>query len=194
MNSTRCRRICLAATGLLLGAGCHHAVVAPPPRVEGTSTFRFVARPPAPPKARPAAEPSEETAPAQSAVRKIRARPIQPLAKPVYPAALLGRVSLPVTVGVRINVDAEGRVTYVGDSFVAISTWGEYAGEFRAAVEEALAQWRFQPAEVRHLVLQDGGPGQGSYWLTTRTQNLDDWFDLSFTFAAKGGVLSERFP
>ena len=68
------------------------------------------------------------------------AEPIEPLATPRYPRAALGRVGLPVTVGVRINVDATGRVAHVGASLVAFSSGGEFAEEFRAAVEQTLAR------------------------------------------------------
>jgi hypothetical protein len=122
---------------------------------------------------------------------KVKAEPIEPLATPVYPRVALGRVRLPLTVGVRINVDPSGRVAHVGASMVAFSTGGEFAEEFRAAVEEALAQWRFKPAEFRHMIPRTGSNGLGAYWQVTRTQPADDAFDLAFTFTAKGDVVSE---
>ena len=122
---------------------------------------------------------------------KVKARPILPLANPVYPAAVLGRVRQPVTVGVRISVDVTGRVAQVGESLAAFSSGGEFAGEFRGAVEDALTQWRFRPAELCQLVLQGGQLGQGAYWLTRSREPVDDGFDVSFTFSAKGDVVAE---
>lgn len=121
----------------------------------------------------------------------VPAEPIQPLSNPLYPRAVLGRVRLPVVVGVRITVDAQGRVAGVGPSLAALSTGSEFADEFRTTVEQALQQWRFIPAELRHLVPQPGAPGQPGYWLVTRTEKTEYAFDLSFTFTSNGDVVPE---
>lgn len=188
MNSKRtCATVAMAAGLLVLaGAGCQQPLsVRRPPA--GASAFRFVERPV------PAAAASMQMAPAEfePVDVKVPAEPVQPLAKPVYPRAVLGRVQLPVTVGVRITVDAGGRVTHVGPSLVALSTGSEYSDDFRLAVERALAQWHFIPAELRHLVPKKGGPGQAGFWVVTRAEKTEDAFDVSFTFTATGEVVPE---
>ncbi len=191
MNSIRWGRIGLTATALLLVAGCQHATKpVARPAVEGASAFSFVERP-----VSAAAGPGAVTQIAalvwEPVDVKVKAEPIEPLATPVYPRIALGRVRMPMTVGVRIYVDATGRVADVGASMVAFSTGGELAEEFRAAVDEALAQWRFTPAEFRHMVPRTGRNGLGRGWQVTRTQPTDDAFDLAFTFTTKGDVVAE---
>jgi len=176
----------IALAALLLAAGCQQAQ--PPARLEGASSFQFVAR--------PVPELSATVAEAADLPRVpvdvlVPAEPIPPLARPVYPGAVLGKVRVPVTVGVRITVDATGRVAHVGPSLLVFSNAGDDVTEFRAAVEDALAQWRFTPAEIRHLVPGTGGPGREDFWVATRKQATDYAFDLLFTFAVSGDVLSE---
>jgi hypothetical protein len=176
--------------GLGLAAGCQHARVISAPRapVSGASSFQFVEQ--------PLAAAAGEVAQLMTMVRepmdvKYKAEPIEPLATPVYPRAALGRVRVPMMVGVRISVDGTGRVAQVGGSLVAFSSGGEFAEEFREAVEAAMAQWRFHPAELRHLVPKTGKSGRGGYWQVTQVQPTDDAFDVAFTFSTKGEVLTE---
>ena len=171
---------------LLLATGCQQVQV--PKRLEGASSFRFVERP-IPELSAMVAEASD--LPRVPVDVLVPAEPIPPLARPVYPGAVLGKVRVPVTVGVRITVDASGRVAHVGPSLLVFSNAGDAAAEFRAAVEDALTQWRFTPAEIRHLVPGTGGPGREDFWVATRKQATDYAFDLSFTFAVSGDVLSE---
>lgn len=188
MRTTLLAVTILAGAGL--GAGCQHGRVisAPPAPVSGASSFQFVEQPWA-----------AASGPATQAVQmviepvdvKYKAEPIEPLATPVYPRAALGRVRVPMMVGVRISVDGTGRVAHVGGSLVAFSSGGEFAEEFRAAVEAAMAQWQFKPAEIRHLVPQTGKSGRGGYWQVTRVQPTDDAFDVAFIFSTKGEVLTE---
>ena len=188
MTSLWLSRKCLVVTGLILVAGCQHATTPVARPAEGASMFSFVERPVV-----AATEPTAQLLPmAREPVEvKTKAEPLEPLATPVYPRRALGRVPLPMMVGVRINVDASGRVAHVGASLVTFSTGGEYAEEFRAAVEAALALWRFRPAEMRHLEPRPGRGGQGGYWQVTRAEPTEDAFDLAFTFTAKGDVIAE---
>jgi hypothetical protein len=125
---------------------------------------------------------------------KFKARPLASLATPTYPPALLGRVRLPVAVGVRLSVDAVGQVTHVGESLAALSTGGEFAEEFRAAIETAVRQWRFQPAEIRTIVRMKSATGRGSYWQTLSQRPVEDVVDVAFTFTSTGAVLPETPP
>ena len=187
MNAIRLSLRSLVACELLLAIGCQQAVRSPRP-VTGASTFQFVERP----VSASAGSAAQAVTLAREPVDvKVKAEPVLPLATPVYPRTALGRVRLPVTVGVRINVDAGGRVSHVGASLVAFSSGGEFGEEFRGAVEAAVAQWRFQPAEWRHMEPRTGGAGLGDYWQITRKQAVDDAFDVAFTFSSRGDVVTE---
>lgn len=119
----------------------------------------------------------------------VKAEPILPLATPVYPKAALAGHAGSALVGVRITVDFTGKVSEIAPSLLAFSTPGPFAEEFRAAAETAVAQWRFLPAEIRHL--QPGkGPQENEYWTITQIDKTEMTFDVSFTFNATGEVLS----
>jgi hypothetical protein len=185
--------VTISVLALILVAGCQQVVRVAPKRAEGASGFKFVEgslgqlrHPPVEDLA--ALVPGTPGTPIEI---KLKANPIRPLATPAYPPALLGRVRLPVAVGVHITVDETGRVAHVGPSLVAFSTGGEWAGEFREAVEAALAQWRFRPAEIRGIVQKQEESGRGSYWLTLSKRPVDDAFDVAFTFTATGEVVTE---
>ena len=167
-------------------AGCHHAPL-PMRATEGASSFAFID---APAVADPQGKPEIATGPRQPVDVVVAAEPILPLAAPVYPRAALGAQRTSAFVGVRITVDASGRVTNIDPSLRAISTPGVFAEEFRAAVESALAQWRFTPAENRHLVPGKGGPMKEDYWVVTRAEKTDAVFDIVFTFTPSGDVVS----
>ncbi len=180
----------LAGVAAVVG-GCRHAPVAKA-GPEGRSAFRFVEDADASLAAGTTA--AITTGPRQPVDVRVPAEPIQPLAEPEYPRAARGGQSGPALVGVRITVDATGRVVDVGPSLRAISTPGPWAAEFRAAVEAAVAQWRFTPAEIRRLVPGRGGPQQEDYWVVTRAEKTDATFDVAFTFTAAGDVLPGAVP
>ncbi|MES2695872.1 MAG: hypothetical protein V4773_20530 [Verrucomicrobiota bacterium] len=119
------------------------------------------------------------------------AKPLPPVAEAVYPTEARGRQKLPMLVGVRVTVGTDGLVADVGESPVAFSTPGPFATEFRVAVETAVRQWRFKPAELQHLVPKQGGP-QGWYWQVTRVEKQDYTMDLQFTFTPSGEIVAEK--
>jgi hypothetical protein len=86
-------------------------------------------------------------------------RSLGELAEPVYPAAALAGRAGPVTMAVRVVVDVEGRATEVSQSVLAWSTPTVWAEGFRAAIEAAVARWRFRPAEVRHFTTVTNAQG-----------------------------------
>ena len=171
-----------ALAGAVL-AGCRHVVVAPVAD-EGTSSFKFV-EPPPPAPAKKAAVAVGEPRPADQV---SHAQPIWPLARPAYPATALAAHAGFATVGVCITVDTAGRVSDVGPSPVCLSTPSPFAAEFRAAVEAAVAQWRFRPAEIRHFEIVKHPDGD---YLHLKSREVAEWkFDVSFTFNANGDVLT----
>lgn len=179
--------VALALGAGALSTGCHHAV-RPTLAPTGRSGFQFVDRPvPA-----GAAHGTLQPAVREPVDVKVRAEPIEPLATPAFPRALLGRASTPVAVGVRVGLGPDGRVQEVGPSLVAFSSGGEHAEVFRAAVEAAVARWRFRPAEIRRLEPRTGAPGIGEYWQVVRAQPTEDAFDVLFTFTSTGEVVTEK--
>ena len=165
--------------------GCQHAP--PTTQMKGSSTIRFVESH-ASASAAPAAEVPADARLVTQAL--LVASPIQPLAKPMYPPSALGRETMPVVVGVRITVDAAGRVSDTRASLAIISTPTPRAEEFRAAVETALAQWRFRPAELRRFTPMTDPTGAPAWALVGR-EKTDCTFDVSFVFQATGEVLAE---
>ncbi len=167
----------------LMLAGCHHAAVAPAVPNEGTSSYRFVDPPPPPPK-------KAEISLGQKLLSEqiVNALPIMPLATPVYPPAALTAHAGVATVGVRITVDTTGRVSDVRASLAHLTIPSSFAEEFRAAVEAAVAQWRFRPAEIMHLeTVKDAG---GDFQRLASREKIEWAFDVDFTFNATGDVLT----
>ncbi len=173
---------CLAS-GAIMG-GCQQTRNEPP---AGMSAHRFVEAAEQTAKNAAPVSPSEQQAPL---VALEPARPLEPLTQPLYPAAARGRQTVPMSVGVRLLADEVGRVAAVRSSPLALSTPGALAGEFQAAVETAVRQWRFEPAERRRMTPKTG-PG-GAYWHVTRLEVCPYEVDVLFTFTASGEVTSVR--
>lgn len=174
--------LCLAA-----GAGwsgCQQTQTELPPA--GKSTHVFV-EPSAPAAKASPVSPSEQRAPL---IALEPARPLEPLAQPVYPAVARGRQTVPVMVGVRLMVDETGKVADVRYSPLALSTPGAFAGEFQAAVESAVRQWRFEPAERRRMTPKKGP--DGAYWQVTRLETCPYELDVLFNFTASGEVTAAK--
>lgn len=170
----------LLAVALWLSAGCRHGTAAAD---TGTSSFAFVQPPPAAASRAVAEEPKEPT----SIEHYREARPVRPLATPAYPPAALAGKAGQVTIGVKITVDATGRVADIGPSLLAVTLPGRFDAEFQEAVRAAVAQWRFRPAETFRLE-NVPLPGGGSYQRMIDHRNVETSFDLSFTFTATGAV------
>ena len=116
----------------------------------------------------------------------VEARPIKPLALPIYPTKALTAKAGQAMVGVNVTVDTSGLVSDIRSSILTFSTPGPFAGDFRAAVETALRQWRFAPAESQETepILGLDQPATR----VTRSEKVEATFELSFTFTAAGGV------
>lgn len=116
----------------------------------------------------------------------VQARPLPPIMQPTYPPKALKAIAGRAVVGVRVTVDEAGRVTDIGPSLLTFSTFGPYAEAFRGAVESAVWQWRFVPAELlqSERVQNDGS----AYQRVIRRQAVSTQIDLAFTFTESGGV------
>jgi hypothetical protein len=173
----------LLASALFVG-GCRHLPTPPPDT--GTSSYAFVEPPPVPPGKATMAEPSNGPIIEE---HYVEAEPIQPLATPVYPAKALTAKAGLITIGVKISVDTDGRVSEVSPSLLTFSTPTRYADEFEEAVRVAVIQWHFRPAQRYTLRIfrteEGGGPPREIH-----RENTETSFDLAFTFTASGTVLS----
>jgi hypothetical protein len=171
-----------ASAWTVLGvSGCHHAVRSI--SLDEQASFRFVTPPPPPSTGK--GDLIAAIGPSRDVV--VDAQPIHPLAIPIYPAIARGANAGWVDVGVHVTVDPEGRVSSVTPSLNSFSIPGRFSGQFQAAVEAALAQWRFAPAEIKHLEQASGGEDKTYLRLASR-EKIPAAFDVVFTFTAAGEV------
>ncbi len=116
-------------------------------------------------------------------------RPIGELELPDYPEKALKTRFGSVVVAVRVSLDATGLVAEIKDSPAGVSTGGRFAAEFRSAVEEAVRQWKFQPAEYRQY--EDGkdmnGDGRPDYMILISAKPVPVYFDVRFDFSIVRG-------
>lgn len=174
-----CRTGATLGIGCLILAGCRHTT-----QVEsiGSSSFTYV-EPPRP-LSPSAAVQAETMLVARSDYRDAQA--IEPLALPVYPPRALRARAGAASVGIHVTVDTQGRVTNIRPSIWIFSTPGPFADEFRQAVETAVQQWRFRPAEARHLEPFEENGYRGLR--VAHTEPVEAEFDLAFRFAENGTV------
>jgi hypothetical protein len=176
-------RVMIALLTVFAVGGCQRG-----PSPTGSSGFVFVDSPRAP------AGPTKAVA-GEAKYPKIsedfqEAVEIGPLASPIYPRNALAAKTGRVTVGVRITVDASGRVSDVGTSMVTLSTPGPFADDFFTAVNTAVRQWRFRPAEVQRIERVEA-PGLEPFSRILSREKVETHFDLAFTFTAADGVESK---
>ena len=143
----------------------------------GTSTFRYYA----PPAAAPSGAKSTVTA-ALERFDYRDAQAIEPLVMPVFPQHALAAKAGTVTVGVHVTIDRDGHVSDIRPSIWIFSTPAPFKEEFRVAVEAAVRQWRFVPAEERRMesFQENGLAGER----VTQSEPMEAEFDLAFDFTA----------
>ncbi len=174
---------------LLIAAGCAGHRIVPPPDPPappaGQSSFDFL---------RDGA--SIDTEPPED--QDLRAPIIkEELARPVYPTQALSAGAAPSVVAVRILVNREGRVAEVADSPRLASTPGPFAADFRRAVEDVLAEWRFVPAVWRRYEPGEDldGDGVADYRRVVETRAVNFYLDVRFDFEivdGRGRVRSDQ--
>jgi Gram-negative bacterial TonB protein C-terminal len=163
-----------------LHAGCQHRRSRQTP--EGNASFRFI-EPPPPPQLKG----SVTLDVAQTGEISLPAEAIPPLAVPVYPAAALRTRSFGTSVSVHVVVDAKGRVAEVTPSRFGFTMPSPYAQEFFAAVERAVRQWKFKPAEIQFT---EPAVREGVEVRTlTRREPIEATFDVTFLFTSTGAVV-----
>ena len=182
MNPSGFSRLLL---GLAVLVGCASACRHSPTQMalHGQSSHQFIE-----PRREPSAQkPSLKAEPLSRVPRDvfIPPQPNGPLINPAYPTAALEARLWPVTIGVRITIDPKGQISAIAPSPAVFSLPSKFANEFQTAVEAALAQWQFSPAEVRHMVPMVGA---GDYWLVDGIQKVESVLDVAFTFTSVGDV------
>ena len=171
-------------------AGCRHMPRGTNTVSDGHSAFSFMPPPPVPSAEAGNASPPEPAAPCDMFVD---AEPIEPLDLPTYPPAALAARAGWSTVGVRLTIDPRGRVSDVRPSLMCFSSGGPFVAEFRAAVETAVARWRFNPAGIQHVEPYHTPDGK-TYWQVVRSQPVETTCDVLFTFTAGGKVVTGGAP
>jgi hypothetical protein len=173
-----------AATAAVLAAGCHRTS---DPEATGSASFSVVEPAPAVGSIRSDAQVSMETTRAQYREASLAARPVLP----VYPARALAAKAGAARIGVRVTIDAKGRVTGVNPSMRTVSLAPPgFADDFRAAVEMAVGQWKFQSARIEYVeTVSETGI---TFERLKRSDPQESELDLAFEFTAKGGVASGK--
>jgi len=162
-------------------AGCQHTAT-----VEtGTSSFKVVESPAAPPPKSGGKVSVEPTNRAQYRDAIVYEKSI---VLPVYPEKALAARAGGAQVGVHLVIDTQGRVSDVRPSMVAVTIApAEFTAAFQLAVEAAVRQWLFKPARVEYVETITGKNGF-TYARVDRTETVEAEVDLSFTFSATGKV------
>lgn len=165
---------------VLVMSGCMHTA----PVATGASSFRVVERPPAPPPKAGGNASVRPVSRAQYRDAQIKGEPVLP----VYPARALAAKAGGAQVGVHLVIDAQGRVSDVQPSMVAVTIVPpEFAEDFEKAVEAAVRQWRFVPARAQYIETVQG-TGGFTYDRVARTEDVEAEVDLAFTFTPNGKV------
>ena len=147
MRMARALRPALVTLLLAASVGCAKKRISPPPAPEvpasqGKVAYEFVAD---------ATMGKPQLAEHQEFVTP---RPQKAFVAAEYPARPLAAKAPPYSIGVRIVINTEGRVSSISDSKIALSTPGPFAADFRASVERAVMRWRFTPGHIDQL--EDG--------------------------------------
>jgi hypothetical protein len=174
----------MLSSGALILAGCHQV---PGTMASGRSSFEFM-KPPS------GTQGGEGKAELMGSVPKdvfVQATPDRALAVPVYPPAALAAHAGRVTLVLQITIDTEGRVTNVLPGLAGVPVSGPFADQFRAAAEAAMAQWRFRPAELRHIVPRQDGAD--TIWSLASTEKCEMTTEVAFTETG-GAVLETGKP
>jgi len=116
----------------------------------------------------------------------VDARPIEPLATPLYPTGYPKPNADPVTIVVKFVVGADGRVEEIGRSIADFSVPTPFSGECFESVKDALAQWRFEPAQI--AVVKPQANGRPLIVSSTPTERR---FEIAVTFSSSGRVVPD---
>lgn len=153
------------------------AAAPPPSEIHGSVTAKLLADPSAP---------SVQLPPGETYVEPqiMRGNPM-----PEYPADLIPLKLPPHVVVLRITSNEESRIDDIRPSLLGGSTEDQYSTRFQQATEQAVAQWKVFPAEIRKM--KDGpdldGDGKPDYKIVTGRKILKAFFDIAFRFEMVDG-------
>jgi outer membrane biosynthesis protein TonB len=178
-------RIGLLFLGTFVLEGCRVpaepplSVAASQPQAIGSASFHVVEAPLSVP---------EQPTNADIRTNFCSAIPRYPLIDPAYPKKALAAHAGWAVIGVRILIDEKGTVSDVQPSMLTITTPVPFAKEFRAAVDAAVFQWRFQPALIQ-VYQRLTAPGVSKeQWKLLSSNPTRSATELSFTFTSTGEV------
>jgi len=174
----RARGLVLA---LLITSACASAPVAAPPSPApagiGAVSFNQIRDPTAQP---PRADGNREY---------LRPRLEEGFQLPRYPEAALAAGAPPTEVLVRVVVAEDGSVASVEPSPLTPPPTGAWETLFLAAVREAVAEWRYDPCQLREL--EEGpdrdGDGRPDFQVVVASTPLAVYLDLAFRFEVVDG-------
>ena len=161
----------IAVLASLFAIGCTHSA--------RSVSFKFV-DPAAGPTGAVAADNHEIT---RGETVFVDAKPIEPLALPNYPTGLPQTNADPVTIVVRFLVGADGRVEEIGRSIADFSVPTPFSRACFEAVTEAVARWRFEPAQLAIVHPQANGRP-----LIVSSSPTERRFEIAVTFSPSGRV------
>jgi hypothetical protein len=115
----------------------------------------------------------------------VEARPIGPLAIPAYPPAALAAHAGTVVLHVNIAVGKDGLVGDLSPNRLAVDVPTRFDGEFLGAIRKAVAQWRFEPAQIARLE-----PGPGDAPIVVDSRDVETTLGIAFTFSSSRGTSS----
>lgn len=165
--------------------GCRHAPETYPAR--GVARFRILS--PRAPASNHAVAAALDVGQPREVITDAVLIPPSPM--PVYPVAALRSRHNGAVIAVHVVVDVTGQVRTVSPSLHGFSTSGPFAKEFQAAVEAAVRQWKFHPAEAQMIEPLRHADGRIERKIVRR-EPVEARFDLAFTFTSTGDVLPAR--
>ena len=116
----------------------------------------------------------------------VDAKPIEPLATPIYPSGARPAKSEAVTIVVKIVVGADGRVEDIGRSLADLSVPTPFAQACFEAAKAAVNQWRFEPAQIAVVAPQANGRP-----LIVSSTPTERRFEVAITFSSSGRVVPD---
>jgi len=112
---------------------------------------------------------------------RVAPKAIPPLTLPKYPASALAAHLLDIQYAVTITIDTEGRVIHIERSYARLPYTSAFRDEFVAAIEQAVATWKFEPGKLAHL-----DPQENERPLVTGSENAESKLTVAFCFTQSG--------
>ena len=116
----------------------------------------------------------------------VDARPMGALSPPEFPSGSFFAQSSKLVIVVRVRIDEEGRAVVLGRSVTDLSVRSPFSAACDEAIAQAVAKWRFEPAQIGVLEPQaDGRP------LLVSSEPVDTTLEIAFTFESSGSTIAK---